>query len=126
MPLWMWVATGGALGSVGRYALGTSLTRVLGPGFPWGTLVVNVAGSLAMGILAFGLAHRWPGAEHLRIFLMTGILGGFTTFSAFSLDAMVLAQRGEVAWAAAYVLGSVVLSLVAVMAGFALARGVWA
>jgi CrcB protein len=93
--------------------------RLCGTAFPWGTLTVNVAGSLAMGALAGWLAARadagW--SQPLRLFLMTGILGGFTTFSAFSLDAALLWERGDMLAGAAYVVGSVMLSLAAVAIG---------
>ena len=90
-------------------------------GFPWGTLTVNVAGSLVMGLLAGWLAFRADAAwsQSLRLFLLTGILGGFTTFSAFSLDAALLWERGDVALATSYVIGSVVLSIGALAVGLA-------
>ena len=121
---YLYVALGGAVGASARYLVGTTLTRALGPGFPWGTLAVNVVGSFAMGVLVVALAHL--SANRLAPLLMTGVLGGFTTFSAFSLDAVTLYERGALAHAAAYVGGSVVLSLAALVAGLWLARGVWA
>lgn len=114
------VALGGALGASGRYLVGVAVMRLIGPGFPWATLAVNVAGSFLMGALVVVLAHR--GGQALAPFLMTGLLGGFTTFSAFSLDAVTLWERGATGLAAGYVLGSVVLSLAALMAGLAVAR----
>ena len=112
------VFLGGGLGAVLRYGVNLNAARFLGANFPWGTLAVNVLGSLAMGLLAGVFAARAQDEWHqsARLFLMTGILGGFTTFSAFSLDALALWERGETAAATAYVLGSVVLSI----AGFAL------
>jgi len=114
------VALGGALGAVARYLTGLAALRLIGPGFPWGTLAVNVAGSFAMGLLAVTLAH-W-GQTRLAPLLMTGFLGGFTTFSAFSLDALTLWERGDALAAAAYVAASVILSLAALAAGLTLAR----
>ncbi len=112
MPV-LQVALGGALGSVLRF-----LTVVM-IGGPWATVIVNVAGSFAMGVCFVLLVDR-PGLSPL---LMAGVLGGFTTFSAFSLDAMRLGQSGQTAAALAYVCGSVILSLAAIVFGAALARG---
>ena len=114
------VALGGAAGAVARYATGQAALRVLGTGFPWGTLAVNVVGSFAMGVCAVLLMQSGGRFSPL---LMTGLLGGFTTFSAFSLDAVTLFERGQVGLAAAYVGASVVVSIVALMAGLLLARG---
>lgn len=118
------VALGGALGASARYLTGTTVTRALGHGFPFGTMIVNVVGSFLMGVLVVLLAKK--GGQGAAPFLMTGILGGFTTFSAFSLDAMTLFERGQVVAAAGYVLGSVVISIAALFAGLALARMVLA
>ena len=117
------VAIGGALGSAARYLVNVTAMRLLGPGFPWATVAVNVAGSFLMGVLVVALAHR--DAMRLAPFLMTGVLGGFTTFSAFSLDTLTLYERGQPGVAAAYVAGSVVLSLAAIVAGIHAARGIW-
>lgn len=111
------VALGGAIGSVARFLTVTAAARIA-PGWPWGTLAVNLLGSFAMGILFVLLAQR----SHLSPLLMTGILGGFTTFSAFSLDALKLWEAGQTPQALAYVLASVLLSLAAVASGAALAR----
>lgn len=116
------VALGGALGSVARYGVNLATTRAFGPFFPWGTLTVNVVGGFVMGLIAAWFAFR-GGSNEARVFLMTGVLGGFTTFSAFSLDAVTLWQRGDVALAGAYVAASVVLSIAALAAGLALGRG---
>lgn len=116
------VAMGGALGSMARYGVTIAVGR-LTP-LPLGTLAVNIAGCLAMGLLASGLALR--GGQHLAPLLLTGLLGGFTTFSAFSLDTLTLWQRGAAGLALAYVAGSVILSLAAVTAGLAIGRGVFA
>jgi CrcB protein len=113
------VALGGAIGASFRYLANVAAMRVAGPGFPWATLFVNVAGSFAMGVLVVVLAGA---GNRLAPFLMTGILGGFTTFSAFSLDTISLWGRSPTL-AAAYVLGSVALSLAGLVAGLAAARG---
>ncbi|HEY8383697.1 MAG TPA: fluoride efflux transporter CrcB [Microvirga sp.] len=123
MSSYIIVFLGAGLGGALRHAVNLTAARALGA-FPWGTLVVNVAGSLAMGLLAGWLAARsgavWSGPA--RLFLATGMLGGFTTFSAFSLDAVTLWERGEIGLAAAYAAGSVVLSIAALAVGLAAAR----
>ena len=116
------VAAGGALGAALRHVVSIAALRCLGPAFPWGTILVNVVGSLAMGILAELLARRFGGSSEMRLFLATGVLGGFTTFSAFSLEAVALWERGATAAAALYVAGSVIASLAALVAGMWLAR----
>jgi len=108
------VALGGAIGAVLRYLTGLAV------GFPYGTLTVNITGSLAIGILWVGLETR--GLNHLAPFLITGILGGFTTFSAFSLDTVRLIETGRIAAAGAYVTGSVVLSVAACALGVIIGR----
>ena len=115
------VALGGALGASARYLVGVGAVKVLGHGFPWATLVVNVLGSLAMGALVVLLAQK--DATRLAPLLMTGLLGGFTTFSAFSLDAVTLYERGQVGAAAGYVAVSVVFSIGALFAGMTLMKG---
>ena len=115
------VALGGALGASARYLVGVGAVRLLGHGFPWATLVVNVIGSLAMGALVVLLAQK--DATRLAPLLMTGLLGGFTTFSAFSLDAVTLYERGQVGAAAGYVAVSVVVSIGALFAGMTLMKG---
>jgi len=116
------VALGGAIGSVLRYLTNVGAKQVLGPGYPYGTLIVNIVGSFVMGFLVVFLARR--GGNHLAPLLMTGVLGGFTTFSAFSLDTLTIWERGESASAFLYVAASVLLSLAAIVAGLALARGI--
>ena len=116
------VFLGGGLGSLARYGVNLATVAAFGPHFPWGTLTVNVVGSAIMGAFAGWLMTREPGAgsDAVRLFFMTGILGGFTTFSAFSLDVVVLWQRGAGATAVGYVaasLGLSILALVAAMAG---------
>lgn len=113
------VALGGAFGAVARYLTAQAVVRFVGLGFPAGTLVVNAVGSFLMGLAFVFLAQN----AKLSPLLMTGFLGGFTTFSAFSLDAYNLYEQGETSMAALYVVGSVVLSIAAVVAGIALARG---
>ncbi len=115
------VALGGAAGAMLRYLTNVGVMRLIGPGFPWGTLIVNIAGSFAMGVLVVVLAHK--GGMRFAPLLMTGVLGGFTTFSAFSLDSFTLYERGQIGLAAAYVAGSVGLSLLALGAGILLIRG---
>lgn len=118
----LWVGLGGALGAMGRYGVGLAAGRLLGLAFPWGTLVVNVAGSLLMGIAAIWIARHVAASEPARLFLMTGVLGGFTTFSAFSLDVFSLWERGEGALAIGYGAASVGLSVLALVIGIALGR----
>lgn len=118
------VALGGALGASARYLTGTTVTRLLGHGFPAGTMVVNVVGSFLMGALVVILAKK--GGQAAAPFLMTGLLGGFTTFSAFSLDAVTLFERGQSAAAIGYILGSVLISIAALVAGLWLTRMVLA
>lgn len=115
------VAIGGAAGSMLRYLVTLGAARLFGPGFPVGTFAVNLLGSFVMGLLVGVLTGR--GALHLAPLLLTGVLGGFTTFSAFSLDTVVLWERGQTGTALLYVLLSVVLSLAALWAGLVLARG---
>jgi CrcB protein len=98
--------------------------RLLGTGFPWGTLTVNVVGSFAMGLLVAWLAFRQGGDGHLRLFLATGVLGGFTTFSSFSLDAVALWERGAVTAAIVYILASLIVSLAALAGALALVRAI--
>ncbi|MCW1934767.1 fluoride efflux transporter CrcB [Pararhodobacter zhoushanensis] len=116
------VALGGAIGASGRYLTGVASLRLMGPGFPWGTLAVNVIGSFVMGVVVVALGHL--SANRFAPLLMTGVLGGYTTFSAFSLDAMTIWERGQQGLAMVYVGASVVLSLAAILAGLWLARSV--
>jgi fluoride exporter len=118
------VALGGAIGASLRYLTGLAAQRAFGPGFPVGTLIVNVLGCLAMGALAALLADKT--SPRLAPFLMTGILGGFTTYSAFALDAVSLWQRGDPGPALTYILATTAGSLAAVLAGMALVRAVTA
>jgi len=117
------VFVGGGIGALLRYLVSLGFGSFWAGAFPLGTFAINLAGCFAIGVLA-GLSERLPVDPQLRLFLQTGILGGFTTFSAFGLEALQLAQRGEWGTAAAYVLGSNLLGLALAFAGFALARTV--
>lgn len=116
------IAVGGGLGSLARHYLSTVIHAATGGTFPWGILVVNVVGGFAMGLIVELSALKLNLAPELRAFLTTGILGGFTTFSAFSLDSAVLIERGEWIGAGSYIVGSVVLSIAALFAGIWLVR----
>lgn len=118
------VAVGGALGSVGRYLTGILMTRLLGMAFPWGTLTVNIVGSFAIGFLTELVARKLNASMEMRLFIIVGVLGGFTTFSSFSLDTMALVERGATAAAIVYVLSSVCVSLMATFAGLGVGRAV--
>lgn len=116
------VFLGGGIGAALRHGVNIAAARTLGTAFPYGTLTVNVVGSLAMGVLAAYFAFKGDAAQHWRLFFTTGILGGFTTFSAFSLDVALLYERGEAGMAALYVLLSVAVSIAGLFAGFAIVR----
>src|SRR6476620_261663 len=121
---WLAVAAGGAIGSLARFWLTAAMTVLTGPRFPWGTLLINVVGSGVIGVVAAVTLSPARVAMHsdLRIFLMVGVCGGFTTFSAFSLQTLELVQSGDIWPAAGYIVGSVVLCLVAVWAGWLLGK----
>ena len=124
MGAYVAVAVGGAIGSVARFWMTGAMTALTGARFPWGTLAINILGSFVIGLVA-GItltSHRVGMHPDIRIFLMTGICGGFTTFSAFSLQSLELLQAGDIAPAFGYMLGSVVLCLVAVWGGWLLGR----
>jgi len=118
------VFLGAGIGGVLRHGVNLVSPRWFGTGFPAGTMLINVLGSALMGLIAGWLAFKTQAgwSQNARLFLTTGILGGFTTFSAFSLDAVLLWERGEAGLAAAYILGSVILSLAALCAGLAIIR----
>ena len=116
------VFLGGGIGAALRHGVNVASLRAFGPGLPWGTFAVNVLGSLAMGALIGWLALRAGSSAEVRLFAATGILGGFTTFSAFSLDLANLIERGEALTAFAYALGSVGIALAALLLGLALVR----
>jgi len=118
------VALGGAIGAMLRYSVVLTSVRIMGSGFPMGTMIVNVVGSFVMGIAAVLLMQR--GQDNALVpFVMVGVLGGFTTFSSFSLDTMILLEKGKMAAAATYVFGSVGLSIAALFLGFFFARSIW-
>lgn len=121
MPSLLLVMLGGAIGAGGRHLVGRALLDALGAGFPWGTLAVNVTGGLAMGLLAAVLLRLALG-EPWRLFLGVGVLGGYTTFSSFSLDTIAMVERGEWLAALGYVLVSVIGSILALAAGLAIGR----
>lgn len=122
MKMVLMAAMGGAIGAAGRYLVGVGAVRLLGTGFPWSTLIVNVAGCLIMGLLIEAIALRYSISNEMRTFLATGILGGFTTFSAFSLDFAVLMERKAQGLAMIYLGASVGFSVLALFAGLAIAR----
>src|SRR5580704_15270569 len=105
------VALGGALGSVARYLVGIGSGRLFGTAFPWGTLIINITGSFLIGVFVESFALRWDLPQAARVFLTIGICGGFTTFSTFSMDAYLMMARGELGPAAAYMIGSVPMSI---------------
>jgi CrcB protein len=116
------VAVGGAIGSLLRYYVGHWALRLMGPAFPWGTLTVNVVGCFVIGLFTELIARKFNASVELRLLLVTGFLGGFTTFSAFSLDAISLFERGEAVAGGVYIAASVGLSMAAVISGLAVMR----
>jgi len=126
MKAYLLVFLGAGIGGALRHGVNVGCARMCGTAFPWGTLTVNVVGSFIMGALAGWLAFKagegW--SQPLRLFLTTGILGGFTTFSAFSLDAVMIWERGQVGLAATYVAASVLLSVAALVTGLGLIRAI--
>jgi fluoride exporter len=116
------VFIGGGLGSTLRYLVNVVCPRFLGADFPYHTFIINITGSTVMGLIAGYLAFKGDAAASWRLFLMTGILGGYTTFSAYSLDSIVLYERGEIGLALFYVVGSVVFSIAGLFAGLTLVR----
>ncbi len=124
--LYAYVAVGSALGGMARYGLGEIVTGMVGVGFPWGTLLINISGSLVIGLfaaLSSGDGERLIASPEMRTFVMVGLCGGFTTFSAFSLQTLQLAQSGQTLRAGAYVIGSVGLCLAFVWIGVRLGQG---
>jgi CrcB protein len=122
MPIVLWIAIGGGIGAAARHGVNVWSGRLFGGEFPWHTLIVNVLGCFVMGALTGLMAMKLNLSQEMRAFLTTGILGGFTTFSAFSLDFALLVERKAPLAAGAYAVGSVVLSLAAVFAGLHLMR----
>ena len=123
---WLLVFVGGGLGAAARHGMNVGVGRALGSDFPWHTLIVNIVGCLVMGALTEAMALRLNVSNELRLFLTTGILGGFTTFSAFALDFALLVERRDMVGAAGYALASVGLSIIACLAGLALVRSLLA
>jgi CrcB protein len=119
MNAYLWVGLGGFLGAVARYAIAVGLQPVASGRFPWATFSVNCVGCLLIGILA-GVFARTPVTESIRLFLITGVLGGFTTFSSFGLESIALLRRGDFGLAMLYILGSVVVGIAAVWLGLRL------
>lgn len=122
MPTILVVALGGAIGSVLRYLMNNAVTVLVKTSFPLGIMSVNILGGLVMGILIGLFADQWQAPQNVRAFLVVGVLGGFTTFSTFSADTVLLWQRGEAMQAVLYMAGSVVLSIAALVAGMALVK----
>lgn len=117
------VAVGGGIGAVLRFVVGHAALQRFGPGFPWGTLFINITGSFLIGIIAeLAITRSFGVTPMVRIFAATGVLGGYTTFSTYSLDAMTLFGEGSLSVGAAYTLGSVVLGVAAAYAGIVVAR----
>lgn len=125
MTMFLYAAFGGAIGAAARYGVNVTTPKLLGHGFPWATMIVNVSGSFVMGLLITVMALAWNTSQEMRVFLTTGLLGGFTTFSAFSLDFATLYERKEYGMALGYAGSSVVMSLIAVFAGMYVARTVF-
>lgn len=122
MKILIFVALGGALGASCRYGVGVAATHLGSGQFPWGTFTVNVAGSVLLGVLAAAMTFTWSPSPELRAFLVVGLLGGFTTFSAFSLDVALLIERDRLALAAVYMFGAVAISIAGLFAGLKLTR----
>ena len=124
MNMLLAVAAGGAVGAMGRHLVSGQVMRWMGSGFPWGTMTVNILGSFILGVLVEYLALRWSATQEMRGFLVVGMLGGFTTFPAFSLDAVLLLERGSLGPAFAYIAGNVLLSICGLFAGLWIFRQV--
>ncbi|MFT5487956.1 MAG: CrcB protein [Paracoccaceae bacterium] len=122
MKILLFVALGGALGASCRYGAGIAAAHFGSGHFPWGTFAVNVAGSFLLGMLAAILTFSWSPSPEIRAFLVVGVLGGFTTFSAFSLDVALLIERDRLVLAAIYLVGTVALSVGGLFAGLRLTR----
>jgi len=116
------VAAGGAIGSVARYVVGVGAAKLFGDHLPWGTLIINVSGSFLIGLFIALFAVDWQLPQPMRVFLVVGICGGYTTFSTFSLDSYKLIQSGEVVTAGTYIIGSVLLSVSALMTAVLIVR----
>jgi fluoride exporter len=116
------VALGGALGASCRYGVGVAATHLGSGHFPWGTFSVNIIGSFILGVLVAMMTFSWSPSPELRAFVVVGVLGGFTTFSAFSLDVVLLIERGRLTLAALYLIGTVAISVAGLFAGLRLTR----
>lgn len=124
IQIWLWVAFGGALGAIGRFGVTRASVHYLGNNFPWGTLAANVSGSVAMGFAIIWLSRHEPANSSLRAFLAVGLLGAFTTFSTFALDAVMLFRDRSELIAIAYVTASMALSIGGILAGIFVGRQV--
>jgi CrcB protein len=124
--IYLWVAVGGAIGSVARFALGNAMMLAVGTSFPWGTLLINVLGSFVIGFFSVltGMNARFPLPAEARIFVTVGLCGGFTTFSAFSIQTVELARNGHPMRAALYVAASAALCIMACALGYAWAAAI--
>lgn len=122
MQLVLAIAAGGALGAVGRHFVSGAVSKFTGIGFPFGTFTVNIVGSLLMGLLITLLAHKIDVSNQLRSFLAVGFLGSFTTFSTYSMETVLLVQRGDWSGAALYSIGSLIVGVLALLAGLWLGR----
>lgn len=124
MKILFFIAMGGAIGSTSRYLCVRSIAQLAGDGFPWGTMIVNVLGGLLIGALVSAFALRLIAGDNLKAFLFVGVLGGFTTFSAFTLELADFLQQGQLGFAFLYAAGSVIVSLAACLGGLLLVRGI--
>lgn len=117
------IALGGGLGAAMRFGVNHAVTQILGNGFPWGVMIINILGSFLMGVAIVKFSHMDGGSQEFRSFVTTGFLGGFTTFSAFSLDFVTLWERGDLIQAFAYMMASVICSVLALFLALAVMRG---
>ncbi|WP_306253639.1 fluoride efflux transporter CrcB [Parvularcula sp. IMCC14364] len=124
LTLWLAVAAGGSIGATMRYAVSLISARAIGVAFPWNTLFVNITGSFAMGVLTAWLLSKNPESENLKAFWAIGVLGAFTTFSAFSLDIVNMVERKAYAAAGGYLMASVMMSITALVCGLIIGRAV--
>lgn len=116
------IAVGGAAGALSRHFVASAVSKWVGPGFPYGTMTVNVLGSLLMGLLITVLAHKFEAAPELRALLTVGFLGSFTTFSTYSMETVLLMERGDIQGAALYAFGSLAIGVLALLTGMWLGR----